>query len=150
MAGSPAGLRRYLCFHISRPYLSNDPVAAEIGGALKNVMAIASGIIMGHGLGENARAALLTRGLAEMVRLGKAKGAKAASFSGLSGLGDLMLSATSEKSRNYALGLGDWSRRIHSGTQRRSAAACRRNAHRGGGNRAGGYTEFGYADNDGG
>lgn len=88
-----------------RPYLSNDPVAAEIGGALKNVMAIASGIIIGHGLGENARAALLTRGLAEMVRLGKAKGAKAASFSGLSGLGDLMLSATSEKSRNYALGL---------------------------------------------
>lgn len=88
-----------------RPYLSTDPVAAEIGGALKNVMAIASGIIIGHGLGENARAALLTRGLAEMVRLGKAKGAKAASFAGLSGLGDLILSATSEKSRNYALGL---------------------------------------------
>lgn len=88
-----------------RPYLSTDPVAAEIGGALKNVMAIAAGIIIGHGLGENARAALLTRGLAEMVRLGRAKGAKAASFAGLSGLGDLVLSATSEKSRNYALGL---------------------------------------------
>ncbi len=88
-----------------RPYLSTDPVAAEIGGALKNVMAIASGIIIGHGLGENARAALLTRGLAEMVRLGKAKGAKAASFAGLSGWGDLLLSATSEKSRNYVLGL---------------------------------------------
>ncbi|MEZ5648897.1 MAG: NAD(P)H-dependent glycerol-3-phosphate dehydrogenase [Alphaproteobacteria bacterium] len=88
-----------------RPYISNDPIAAEIGGALKNVMAIAAGIIIGRKLGENARATLLTRGLGEMIRLGKAKGAKAATFSGLSGLGDLILSATSERSRNYALGI---------------------------------------------
>lgn len=88
-----------------RPYTSADPVGVEIGGAAKNVMAIACGIIEGRGLGENARAALITRGLAEMVRLGVAKGAKAETFRGLSGLGDLVLTCTAAQSRNYALGL---------------------------------------------
>jgi glycerol-3-phosphate dehydrogenase (NAD(P)+) len=87
-----------------RPYLSPDPLGAEIGGAVKNVLAIACGIIEGMRLGDNARAALITRGLAEMVRLGVAKGAAAETFSGLSGLGDLVLTCTAGQSRNYALG----------------------------------------------
>ncbi|MGH7091044.1 MAG: NAD(P)H-dependent glycerol-3-phosphate dehydrogenase [Stellaceae bacterium] len=88
-----------------RPYLSSDPVGAEIGGAVKNVEAIACGIVVGHGLGENARAALLTRGLAEMIRLALAKGGRAETLMGLSGLGDLALTCTSPQSRNYSLGL---------------------------------------------
>jgi glycerol-3-phosphate dehydrogenase (NAD(P)+) len=88
-----------------RPYLSDDPVGAQIGGAVKNVMAIACGIVMGRGLGDNARAALITRGLAEMVRLALAKGGKAATLMGLSGLGDLTLTCTSLQSRNTSLGL---------------------------------------------
>ncbi len=88
-----------------RPYSSPDPLGAEIGGAVKNVLAIACGIIEGRGLGDNARAALITRGLAEMIRLGLAKGAAAETFRGLSGLGDLVLTCTAGQSRNYALGL---------------------------------------------
>jgi glycerol-3-phosphate dehydrogenase (NAD(P)+) len=88
-----------------RPYLSEDPLGAEIGGAVKNVLAIACGIIVGRGFGENARAALITRGLAEMVRLGVAKGGRADTFRGLSGLGDLVLTCSAEQSRNHALGL---------------------------------------------
>ena len=88
-----------------RPYLSGDPIGAEIGGAVKNVVAIACGIVEGRGLGDNARAALVTRGLAEMVRLGLAKGAEAATFAGLSGLGDLVLTCTGAGSRNHALGV---------------------------------------------
>jgi glycerol-3-phosphate dehydrogenase (NAD(P)+) len=88
-----------------RPYASDDPVGVEIGGAVKNVIAIACGIVVGRGLGENARAALLTRGLAEMTRLGVAKGAKAETFMGLSGLGDLALTCGSPQSRNMSLGI---------------------------------------------
>lgn len=88
-----------------RPYLSPDPIGAEIGGAVKNVLAIACGIVVGRGIGDNARAALITRGLAEMVRLGAAFGADAETFRGLSGLGDLVLTCTAVQSRNYALGL---------------------------------------------
>ncbi len=88
-----------------RPYLSDDPIGAEIGGAVKNVVAIACGIVVGCGLGDNARAALITRGLAEMVRLGLRKGGRAETFRGLSGLGDLVLTCTAAQSRNHALGL---------------------------------------------
>ena len=88
-----------------RPYLSDDPVGAAIGGAIKNVIAIACGIVAGRQLGENARAALVTRGLAEVARLSAAKGAKPTTLMGLSGLGDLILTCTSERSRNYAFGL---------------------------------------------
>ena len=88
-----------------RPYLSEDPVGVEIGGSVKNVLAIACGIIEGRGLGDNARAALITRGLAEMVRLGVAKGADPDTFRGLSGLGDLVLTCTAGQSRNYTLGM---------------------------------------------
>jgi len=88
-----------------RPYASPDPTGVELGGAVKNVLAIACGITEGRALGENARAALITRGLAEMVRLGEAKGAAAETFRGLSGLGDLVLTCTATQSRNYTLGV---------------------------------------------
>ncbi|MBM3484170.1 MAG: NAD(P)-dependent glycerol-3-phosphate dehydrogenase [Alphaproteobacteria bacterium] len=87
-----------------RPYVSDDLVGAQVGGAVKNVLAIAAGIAIGRGLGENARAALITRGFAEMTRLALAKGARAETLAGLSGLGDLVLTAGSDQSRNFALG----------------------------------------------
>ncbi len=87
-----------------RLYTNRDVIGVEIGGALKNVMAIAAGLCDGLQLGENARAALITRGLAEIVRLGVALGAQPATFSGLAGLGDLVLTCTGSQSRNRALG----------------------------------------------
>ncbi len=88
-----------------RIYTSNDPIGVEVGGAVKNVLAIATGIADGLQLGLNARAALITRGLAEMTRLGLALGARADTFMGLSGLGDLVLTATGNLSRNRSVGL---------------------------------------------
>lgn len=88
-----------------RLYANDDIIGVEVGGAVKNVMAIAAGLCDGLELGLNARAALLTRGLAEMTRLGVALGAKAETFMGLSGLGDLMLTATGDLSRNRKVGL---------------------------------------------
>ncbi len=88
-----------------RVYGSDDPVGVEVGGAVKNVLAIATGIADGMDLGLNARAALITRGLAEMTRLGLALGARAETFMGLSGLGDLVLTATGDLSRNRRVGL---------------------------------------------
>ncbi len=87
-----------------RVYSSNDPVGVEVGGAVKNVLAIATGIADGMALGLNARAALITRGLAEMTRLGVALGARVETFMGLSGLGDLVLTATGDLSRNRTVG----------------------------------------------
>lgn len=87
-----------------RPYLGTDPIGAQIGGAVKNVLAIACGIVAGRCLGENARAGLITRGLAELARLGEAMGGEAATFRGLSGLGDLTLTCCSDQSRNTSLG----------------------------------------------
>jgi glycerol-3-phosphate dehydrogenase (NAD(P)+) len=88
-----------------RVYTHTDVIGVELGGALKNVIAIASGISDGLRLGHNARAALITRGLAEIVRLGKAMGADQRTFSGLSGLGDLVLTCTGPLSRNYTVGV---------------------------------------------
>jgi len=88
-----------------RVYTHSDIVGVEIGGALKNIIAIASGICDGLGLGLNARAALITRGLAEITRLGESLGADKRTFSGLSGLGDLVLTCTSPLSRNYSVGV---------------------------------------------
>jgi glycerol-3-phosphate dehydrogenase (NAD(P)+) len=88
-----------------RPYLSDDPIGAEIGGAVKNVIAVACGIVQGMALGDNARAALITRGLAEMLRLGRAKGARAETLMGLSGLGDLTLTCNGPLSRNLSVGI---------------------------------------------
>jgi glycerol-3-phosphate dehydrogenase (NAD(P)+) len=87
-----------------RVYTHDDIIGVELGGALKNVMAIAAGISDSLGLGNNARATLITRGLAEMTRLGIAMGAKERTFSGLSGIGDLVLTCTSPLSRNYTVG----------------------------------------------
>ncbi|WP_242137986.1 NAD(P)H-dependent glycerol-3-phosphate dehydrogenase [Sphingomonas sp. TREG-RG-20F-R18-01] len=89
-----------------RPYATTDVTGAEIGGAVKNVLAIACGVVEGAGLGQNARAALIARGFAEMVRFGLARGAQAETLSGLSGLGDLVLTCSSIASRNFSLGVG--------------------------------------------
>ncbi|MBF0307074.1 MAG: NAD(P)-dependent glycerol-3-phosphate dehydrogenase, partial [Alphaproteobacteria bacterium] len=88
-----------------RPYWGDDPLGAQIGGAVKNVLAIACGIVAGRQLGDNARAALLTRGMAEILRLAEAKGGRRETLMGLSGLGDLILTATSTQSRNTSLGM---------------------------------------------
>ncbi len=88
-----------------RLYGNEDPVGAQLGGAAKNVIAIAAGAVMGAGLGENARAALITRSLAELSRLVVAEGGRAETVAGLSGLGDLLLTCTGAASRNYRLGL---------------------------------------------
>jgi glycerol-3-phosphate dehydrogenase (NAD(P)+) len=87
-----------------RPYCSDDVAGAEIGGAVKNVLAIACGVVDGLGLGQNARAALIARGYAEMLRFGEALGARAETLSGLCGLGDLVLTCSSTASRNFSLG----------------------------------------------
>ncbi|MCW1842780.1 NAD(P)H-dependent glycerol-3-phosphate dehydrogenase [Prosthecomicrobium hirschii] len=89
-----------------RPYAATDVVGVQIGGALKNVIAIASGIVVGRGLGASAQAALTARGFAELGRLARALGAEPETLMGLSGLGDLVLSATSRQSRNFSLGIG--------------------------------------------
>lgn len=88
-----------------RPYLSRDVIGAEIGGAVKNVLAVACGIVAGLELGEDARAALITRGFAEMVRFGETFGAKRDTMMGLCGLGDLILTCSSPQSRNMSLGM---------------------------------------------
>ena len=104
----PAAAER-ICFALAgkyfRLYTNDDPVGTQVGGALKNVLAIAAGIVEGRGLGENARAALITRGLAEIMRLARAKGGQEETLMGLSGIGDIMLSCSSTRSRNYALGV---------------------------------------------
>ncbi len=109
LASRDQGLGRKLVESIGtesfRPYLSDDPVGCEIGGAVKNVLAIACGIVWGRGLGDNARAALITRGLAEISRLAVAKGAKPETLMGLSGFGDLVLTCNAEQSRNCSLGI---------------------------------------------
>lgn len=102
-----------------RPYHSNDVRGVEIGGAAKNVLAIAAGVVTGRGLGASALAALTTRGFAELVRFGKAYGAKAETMMGLSGLGDLLLTCSSPQSRNFTfgvkLGRGERPDSIHAG-----------------------------------
>lgn len=100
-----AGLQRSLSSPAFRLYTQTDLVGVELGGALKNVMAIAAGLSDGLELGANARAALLTRGLAELTRLGVALGARPATFAGLAGLGDLILTCTGQLSRNRRLGI---------------------------------------------
>jgi glycerol-3-phosphate dehydrogenase (NAD(P)+) len=99
-----AALQAALSTPTLRLYRSTDPVGAELGGALKNVIAIGCGAVMGAGLGESARAALMTRGFAEMNRLAPALGARPETLAGLSGFGDLALTCTSAQSRNYRYG----------------------------------------------
>lgn len=99
-----AALQEQLSTGSLRLYRTTDTVGAELGGALKNVIAIASGVAIGAGLGESARAAVMTRGFAEMKRLAAALGAAPETLSGLSGFGDLALTCTSQQSRNYRFG----------------------------------------------
>ncbi len=128
LAAHDAGLARHIAAIIGRPtfrpYASDDVIGVEIGGALKNVLAIACGITDGRGLGQNARAALITRGLAEIVRLGRAKGGRAETAMGLAGLGDLVLTCSSVSSRNYSLGkaLGEGRTLASIEAERRSVA----------------------------
>lgn len=104
LAGADEALQARLSTPSLRLYRSADVVGAELGGALKNVMAIAAGVVMGAGLGDSARAALMTRGFAEMQRFALAKGARVETLAGLSGLGDLILTCTSAQSRNFRFG----------------------------------------------
>ena len=110
LAGDDLPLAERLRDRLAQPtfriYVSDDVAGAEIGGAVKNVLAIACGVVEGRGLGQNARAALIARGFAEMRRFGLAFGAKRETLSGLSGLGDLVLTCSSTSSRNYSLGFG--------------------------------------------
>jgi len=98
-------VQRLLNTSILRVYAGSDPLGVELGGAIKNVIAIAAGVVDGLGLGHNAMAAVVTRGLREMTRLGESMGAKAETFAGLAGLGDLVLTCTGDLSRNRQLGL---------------------------------------------
>ncbi|WP_375395661.1 NAD(P)H-dependent glycerol-3-phosphate dehydrogenase [uncultured Sphingomonas sp.] len=110
LACADEGLRDRIAQRIAVPhfrvYASSDVTGAEIGGAVKNVLAIACGVVEGAELGQNARAALIARGFAEMTRFGLARGARAETLAGLSGLGDLVLTCSSISSRNFSLGLG--------------------------------------------
>lgn len=107
-----------------RPYVSTDVIGAEIGGAVKNVLAIGCGVVEGAGLGQNARAALIARGFAEMTRFGVARGARMETLTGLSGLGDLVLTCNSTASRNFSLGkaIGEGGRAADLLADRRSVA----------------------------
>jgi glycerol-3-phosphate dehydrogenase (NAD(P)+) len=109
VAAEAEGLRADILAALATPgfrlYGNDDPVGAQIGGAAKNVVAIAAGAVIGAGLGENARAALVTRGLAELGRLAMALGGRAETVAGLSGLGDLLLTCTSPASRNFSFGV---------------------------------------------
>jgi glycerol-3-phosphate dehydrogenase (NAD(P)+) len=109
VASADPALRDRIIAALSTPtfrlYGNDDPIGAQVGGAAKNVIAIAAGTVIGAGLGENARAALITRGLAELARLAVALGGRAETVMGLSGLGDLLLTCTGPASRNYSLGL---------------------------------------------
>lgn len=110
LASTDAALGKAVAARIARPsfrpYLSDDVTGAEIGGAVKNVLAIGCGVAEGAGLGLNARAALISRGFAEMTRFGLARGARPETLAGLSGLGDLVLTCSSTNSRNFSLGKG--------------------------------------------
>lgn len=109
IAAADAALRTRLAALLGTPafrvYGNDDPIGAQVGGAAKNVVAIAAGAVMGAGLGENARAGLITRGLAELSRLAVALGGRAETVMGLSGLGDLLLTCTGPSSRNFSFGL---------------------------------------------
>jgi glycerol-3-phosphate dehydrogenase (NAD(P)+) len=115
-----AELARALASRTFRPYQSSDVRGVEVGGAAKNVLAIAAGIVTGRGLGASASAALTTRGFAELVRFGRALGARTETMMGLSGLGDLILTCSSPQSRNFTFGInlgqGGFAKDIHGKT----------------------------------
>src|SRR6202034_3551994 len=103
-SGRAVALQRMLNSGYFRPYTNSDVIGTEVGGACKNVIALACGMAAGVGLGENTAAAIVTRGLAEIMRFGIAVGAKGATLAGLAGVGDLVATCTSPRSRNRAFG----------------------------------------------
>ena len=103
-AADAEALQRHLATPCLRPYLTDDLIGVEVGGALKNVIALACGVTIGVGLGESARAALMARGFSELARIGLASGAREQTLAGLGGLGDLVLTSTSDQSRNFRFG----------------------------------------------
>ena len=123
-----------------RPYHTTDVRGVEIGGAAKNVLAIAAGIVVGRKLGASAQAALTTRGFSELVRLGRACGARAETMAGLSGLGDLILTCSSPQSRNFALGIA-----LGRGEAPPRGQTRRRRIHRTRADRTGGFAKCRYA-----
>ena len=123
-----------------RPYHTTDIRGVEIGGAAKNVLAIAAGIVVGRKLGASAQAALTTRGFTELVRLGRACGARSETMAGLSGLGDLILTCSSPQSRNFALGIA-----LGRGETAAARQTRRRRIHRAGADRTGGFAKCRYA-----
>jgi glycerol-3-phosphate dehydrogenase (NAD(P)+) len=128
LATADAALGARLTARLARPhfrtYYSDDVIGAEVGGAVKNVIAIACGVVEGLRLGLNARAALIARGFAEMTRFGLAKGGRAETLAGLAGLGDLVLTCSSTESRNFSLGkgLGEGARAANLLADRRTVA----------------------------
>ncbi len=126
--GTGARLQDLLSTPTLRLYRSTDVAGAELGGALKNVIAIAAGVVIGAGLGDSARASLMTRGFAEMNRLATALGARAETLAGLSGLGDMVLTCTSDQSRNFRFGLALGSGRSFDGSVTVEGAATARAA----------------------
>ncbi|ABL70091.1 NAD(P)H-dependent glycerol-3-phosphate dehydrogenase [Paracoccus denitrificans] len=125
-AGAAEALQRQLSTATLRLYRTTDVTGAELGGALKNIIAIAAGAAIGAGYGDSARASVVTRGFAEMLRLATALGARPETLPGLSGLGDLVLTCTSEQSRNFRYGLALGSRRpFAAGTTVEGASTAR-------------------------
>ena len=141
LAARDDDLRRRLSDRLAaphfRPYASSDVVGAEIGGAVKNVLAIACGVVEGAGLGQNARAALIARGFAEMTRFGLARGARAETLGGLSGLGDLVLTCSSTRQPQLLARRRPGARRRGGGPDGRSPDGRRRCFHRAGARRGG-------------
>ena len=132
-----AALARALGSPTFRPYHTTDVRGVEIGGAAKNVLAIAAGIVQGRKLGASATAALVTRGFAELARFGRALGARSETLTGLSGLGDLILTCSSPQSRNFSLGIALGEGRARRGQARRrrvhgarAGRACEREGRR--------------------
>ena len=117
-----ADLAQAMASPVFRAYTSDDLTGVEVGGTVKNIIAIGCGISDGLGFGANARAALITRGLAEIPRLGLKLGARAETFQGLTGLGDLVLTCTDDQSRNRRMGLGLASGKIRGSRCRRTSA----------------------------
>ena len=109
-----------------RVYTNPDIVGVELGGALKNIIALAAGISDGLGLGDNAKAALMTRGLTEIARLGRKMGGNPLTFAGLTGMGDLIVTCTSVHSRNWRAGKYAWKRALFRRSARKYGYGCRR------------------------
>ena len=146
ITNSPTNAARQLHSRRLRIYANDDLIGVEVGGAVKNVLAIATGVCDGLGLGLNSRAALMTRGLAEIARLGVALGAQRDTFMGLAGMGDLILTCTGDLSRNRRVGLALAAKQVAAADSRRTRACRRRRSHRPRSGAPGDRTQCRHAD----